>query len=127
MANRVIVHAEENGPVSGWDDPLHGTITWRTLFSGDTTGTTGLTAGAAEVPPGGLLRRHHHEPAEVYFVVHGHGTILTEEGEHPVGPGSSVFIPGGVPHGIRNTGPVPLRFCYVLAADSFGDVEYHFD
>jgi oxalate decarboxylase/phosphoglucose isomerase-like protein (cupin superfamily) len=51
---------------------------------------------------------------------------LLEGSDHPVGPGCTVFIPGSAEHGIRNTGTDTLRFFYVLAADAFTDIEYHF-
>ena len=40
--------------------------------------------------------------------------------------GTAVAIPGDVEHGIRNTGPIPLRFFYAFAVDSFDDVVYRF-
>jgi mannose-6-phosphate isomerase-like protein (cupin superfamily) len=126
MADAVIVREIAEAPASGWDDPERGTIGWRTLFSGDTTPTADLTSGFAELPAGGALRSHHHEPAEIYLVVQGRGVLTTDDGEREVGAGSAVFVPGGVRHGIRNTAEIPLRFFYVLAAGSFADVEYHF-
>jgi mannose-6-phosphate isomerase-like protein (cupin superfamily) len=40
--------------------------------------------------------------------------------------GFSAYIASGVEHGISNTGDVPLKIFYVLAADSFADIDYRF-
>jgi mannose-6-phosphate isomerase-like protein (cupin superfamily) len=79
-----------------------------------------------ELQPGGWLGLHRHEPAEVYHVVEGQGTVCLDDTEHPVRAGCTVFIPGDVEHGIRATGQEPLRFFYAFAVDSFEDVEYRF-
>jgi mannose-6-phosphate isomerase-like protein (cupin superfamily) len=113
-------------PRDGWDDPVRGRIGWRTLFSGDLTPTAALTAGVAEVEPGGWLGLHRHEPAEIYYVIEGRGIVVLDGVEHTVGPGSAVFIPGDAEHGIRNEGDAPLRLLYAFAIDSFSDVEYRF-
>ena len=52
--------------------------------------------------------------------------VLRRHVEHALRPGSSVFIPGDVWHGARNTGHDVLRLLYVFAADSFSDVNYVF-
>lgn len=52
---------------------------------------------------------------------------MTIEGnECKVEKGSTVFVPGNAEHGVRNEGPEELRWFYVFAADSFGDVVYRF-
>jgi quercetin dioxygenase-like cupin family protein len=43
-----------------------------------------------------------------------------------VGPGVAVFIPGNAVHAVEATGDSGVRMAYVLAADSFEDVEYVF-
>ena len=45
----------------------------------------------------------------------------------PIEAGSAVFFPGDAVHSCENTGASELRFVYVLAADSFDDVEYVFE
>ena len=109
-----------------WNDPIRGSVSFRTLFSGDSTPTSNLTTGVAEIPAHGVLALHHHEPAETYFFLDGEGKVALDEKEVEVSAGTSIFIPGGAVHGVRNTGPSPLRFFYVLAADSRADVVYHF-
>jgi mannose-6-phosphate isomerase-like protein (cupin superfamily) len=117
---------ESKQPRDGWDDSVKGRIGWRTLFSGDITPTNGLTAGIAEVQPGGWLGLHRHAPPEIYYMLAGRGVVTLAGAEHAVTAGSAVFIPGDVEHGIRNSGRTVLRFLYAFAADSFSDIEYRF-
>jgi quercetin dioxygenase-like cupin family protein len=60
-------------------------------------------------------------------VLEGRGVVTLEGAEHAVSRGSAVFIPADAEHGIRNTGPEPLRFLYAFPVDAFGDVEYRFN
>lgn len=124
-AQAVVVH-ESTSPVEGWDDPVRGTVTWRTLLSGDRTPTSQMTLGVAEIGPGVPLRLHRHAPAEIYYVLSGEGVVVIDGVEHAIRTGTSVFIPGNALHGARSTGREPLRILYVFAADSFSDVEYVF-
>jgi mannose-6-phosphate isomerase-like protein (cupin superfamily) len=109
-----------------WDDPVKGRIAWRTLFGGDNSKTDSLTAGIAEVEPGGWLGLHRHTPAEIYYVLEGSGIVTIDGREYPVAAGTALFIPGDAEHGLRNEGDVVLRFLYAFAADSFAKVEYRF-
>lgn len=109
-----------------WADPVRGEIAFRTLFSADRTSTGGLTAGVAELPPGGWLGSHRHPPAEIYHVLEGDGVVTLDGQERPVGAGTAVFIPGGSEHAVRNTGTTTLSIFYVLAVDAMGDVGYRF-
>ncbi|MEX5235124.1 cupin domain-containing protein [Kocuria arenosa] len=120
-----VVLQEDDRPVEGWDDE-RGRLSWRPLFSADATPTEHLVTGVAELGEGGFLALHRHEQTETYYVTAGEGVVSLEGAEHPVRPGSTVFIPGSAEHGIRNTGATTLRFFYALAADDFTDVEYVF-
>lgn len=104
-----------------------GCVRWKTLLSGDLTSSDTLTLGIAMLPPGGVLREHRHAQAELYLVLEGAGVVTVGEAVRPVAAGTAVFIPGNTAHAIRNDGDRELRFAYVLAADSFADVEYLFD
>ena len=110
----------------GWSEEGCGGVQWRTLFSGERTPTSSLTAGMAEIGPGDRLKAHRHAPPEIYHVLAGEGLVRVGEEEHRVEPGTSVFIPGDAVHGVYNTGRETLRFFYVFAADSFGEVDYDF-
>lgn len=108
-----------------WNDE-RGNLTFRSFFSADSTPTSLMTTGIAEIPMGGFLALHRHEQAETYLVLSGRGTVTLDGEAHEVRTGTSVFVPGDAEHGIRNDGVEPIRIYYVLAADSFSDVEYRF-
>jgi mannose-6-phosphate isomerase-like protein (cupin superfamily) len=121
-----IVRNDGGEPTDGWDDPIHGTVSWRTLFSGDVTATDTLTCGVGTLRSKGWLGLHRHANAEVYYVLEGLGLVTLAGVDHQVGAGSAVSIPADVEHGIRNVGDQQLRMFYCLAADSFSEVEYCF-
>ena len=56
----------------------------------------------------------------------GEGSVRVGGAVRPLRAGSAVFVPGDAVHSCENTGATELRLAYVLAADSFGDVEYVF-
>jgi mannose-6-phosphate isomerase-like protein (cupin superfamily) len=121
-----LVISESDVARDSWDDKTKGVLGFRTLFSADTTTTQALTAGIADLNAGGWLGLHRHTPAEIYYIVEGHGTVTLEGVDYQVCAGTAVYIPGDTEHGIRNTGPAPLRFFYAFAVDSFDDVTYRF-
>ena len=126
MERAPIILPESQVEPEVWDDPVQGRLGFRTLFSRDRTPSHALTTGVAELPVGGWLGLHRHDPPEVYYVLDGEGMVTLDGTEHPVRAGSSVFVPGDLEHGIRNVAGVPLRVFYVFAVDSFTDVEYRF-
>jgi len=121
-----LVISESDVARDSWDDTIKGVLGFRTLFSAGTTATQALTAGVADLNAGDWLGLHRHTPAEIYYIVQGHGTVTLDGADYPVSAGTAVYIPGGTEHGIRNTGPTPLRFFYAFAVDSFDDVTYRF-
>jgi mannose-6-phosphate isomerase-like protein (cupin superfamily) len=120
-----VVDEAQIAPV-GWDDPTHGRLRWRTLFSRGLTPTEAITCGVAELEPGDRLERHRHAPAEIYYIIAGEGVVFLAGREIAVRAGAAVFIPGMAEHGIRQTGVATLRFFYAFAVDSFDSVEYLF-
>ncbi len=69
---------------------------------------------------------HRHEQAEAYLVLDGTGVVTIGGRTRPLREGVAVFIPGNALHSVQATGDSDLRVVYVLAADSFDDVEYLF-
>ena len=57
----------------------------------------------------------------------GEGSVRVGDGVRSVRAGSAVFVPGDAVHSCENTGHSGLRLAYVLAADSFEDIEYVFE
>ena len=77
-----------------------------------------------EIGPGGGLRLHRHLTLELYYFLEGSGVVQLGTGERPVSPGTTISIPAGTPHGIRNTGMTLLRLFYMFPVDSFAEVVY---
>lgn len=67
-----------------------------------------------EVAPSGHTPLHSHPHEHEVFVLQGSGTVLEGESEHPLRPGTAVFVPGGVAHQFRNTGTTPLKFLCLI-------------
>ena len=101
-------------------------IRWKLLIAGERTETEGLATGIAEVAPGAELMRHHHEPAETYYIISGSGEMEIEGRAQAVGPGCAVYIPPNAPHALRCTGAEPLVFVFAFPRDRFDEIVYHF-
>jgi len=108
-----------------WSDAVRGEVAFRTIF-GSTFTTPEFTAGVTDLPPDGWLGPHRHEPAEIYYVLDGEGTLNLDGEDHLVTAGTAAYIPSNSEHGIRNTGDGPLRFFYAFAVGSFDEIEYRF-
>jgi quercetin dioxygenase-like cupin family protein len=121
-----IVLQENDAVPETWNDPTRGSLAFRTLFGGRGSRTRHLTGGVAELEPDGWLGMHSHAPAEIYYLIQGVALLQLDDAEHLLGTGSAVFIPGGTEHGLTNVGTTPVRLFYMLAAESFDQVEYTF-
>jgi quercetin dioxygenase-like cupin family protein len=109
-----------------FDDRERGDASWFTLFSADRTPTSAMSAGLMEVPPGGVLKAHRHQQAEIYFVHEGTGVLTVNSVETRLVTGAAAFIPGDAEHSVRNDAKSVLRIFYVFPTDRFSDVTYHF-
>jgi quercetin dioxygenase-like cupin family protein len=112
-------------PLDAWDDD-RGRLGFASLLSADRTPTSAMTAGVAVLRPGERLEPHRHEPAEVYLILEGSVELTLGEAVHELDEGAVAFIPGNVTHGVRALGDVTARVFYVLACDSFDDMQYDF-
>ena len=102
-------------------------IRWKLLVAGERTESEGLVTGIAEIAPGGELMRHHHEPAETYYILSGQGEMEIEGRTRALGPGSAVYIPPDARHTVRCNGAEPLVFVFSFPRDRFDQIVYHFD
>ena len=128
-AQPVVVREDECEWEALRDDEAAGSdaAVYRTLISGGLTRSESLSLGVAKIPPGAAFSTHRHRQPEVYLVLAGEGSVRVGAGIRPIRVGSAVFVPGDTVHSCENTGASELRLAYVLAADSFDDVEYVFE
>ncbi len=119
------VAALDHQAIEGGFDPVFGDVTWQTLISGDKTASNGLVLGVATFPANGVLHLHRHAPPEFYFCLSGSGIVMMDGQPHHVAPGSAIFIPANVEHGVR-AGAEGLKFAYGFGEDAFSAIEYQF-
>ncbi len=67
-----------------------------------------------EIAPGGHTPQHAHGHEHEVFVLEGTGVVCEGPREHPLRPGTVVFVPPKQPHQFRNTGATPLRFLCLI-------------
>lgn len=76
-----------------------------------------------EVQPGHATPHHSHWWEHEIFVLSGEGLMVTDQGDRPIGHGSTVFVPGGDMHRLRNTGSGVLRFLCLVPQEWLAGVE----
>jgi mannose-6-phosphate isomerase-like protein (cupin superfamily) len=90
-------------------------LDWACYLSEGTIATEGLSLGRATVSPCGEKPPSvHQEEEEAYLILKGTGICTIGDEDIPVGPGSVVYIPAGVHHGLANTGAEPLEYVFAL-------------
>ena len=67
-----------------------------------------------EVAPGGHTPKHAHGHEHEVFVLEGTGVVVEGDREHPLRPGTAVFVPPNQLHQFRNTGAGPLKFLCLI-------------
>jgi len=58
---------------------------------------------------------HRHTYEEAIYILDGEGTVEIDEDILPIGPGTSIFLPPGIPHRLASTGAETLRLLGVFA------------
>jgi quercetin dioxygenase-like cupin family protein len=76
-----------------------------------------------EVPPGQNTPHHSHWWEHEVFVLSGEGVVKTDQGEVPIGHGSTVFVPGAEMHQFQNTGDDVLRFLCLVPQEWLQEVK----
>jgi quercetin dioxygenase-like cupin family protein len=67
-----------------------------------------------EVAPSGHTPKHSHGHEHEIFVLEGNGAVVEGEKEHPLKPGSTVFVPPHQVHQFCNTGSTPFKFLCLI-------------
>jgi mannose-6-phosphate isomerase-like protein (cupin superfamily) len=74
----------------------------------------GCSLAHAVVDQGAASLRHRLSAVEIYYFLSGSGVMHVEDEEAPVGPGSMVAVPAGVPQWVQNTGTGRLEFLCIV-------------
>ena len=85
-------------------------VTIRLVIDEANDGAPNYALRVIEVAPGGHTPRHTHPFEHENYVMDGEGRVLLGQEWHNVGPGSVVFVPGGLEHTYENRGETPFRF-----------------
>jgi len=89
------------------------------LLTASSVGTSKVMLGVSTFTPGTDTPQKIHTEEELCFVLKGYGSITVGEEEIHYGPQSAIYIPPGVPHGVKNTGKEDVVMVYV-----FSDSQY---
>ena len=102
-----------------------GDLRWKFLVDSTEMASHGLSVGIIQVPVGGELSLHHHQPQEIYIVRAGQGLLLRAGGgTEELHKDSVVYIPQNEKHGLRNTGDVALEVLWMFPTDCWEEIEY---
>ncbi len=85
------------------------------IITAGTCGATQMELWEQYMPPGGEIPRHYHDCEESLTFLSGEVEVTLGEERHRVGADTTVFVPEGVLHGVRNVGEVPVRLIAVFA------------
>jgi quercetin dioxygenase-like cupin family protein len=68
-----------------------------------------------DIPPGGGPPRHiHHNEDETFYILEGELEMQVNEDMFTARPGTSVFLPRGIPHTFGNLGTQPVKTLTLL-------------
>src|SRR5260370_22722167 len=67
-------------------------------YAGNVLRSDLLSVGVYVLPPGGVDGQKPHEEDEVYVAVRGRAKFRVGSDDHPVGPGTVLFVPALEPH-----------------------------
>ncbi len=81
---------------------------------GEPDGAPSFSMRQFEVEPRGYTPLHAHAHEHEVFVLEGSGLVMEGEKEHPLRPGTVVFVPPGTTHQFRNPGSGPLKFLCLI-------------
>jgi quercetin dioxygenase-like cupin family protein len=102
-----MIHVRDFRDVAG--QPAVEGVTMRVVI-GPEQGAPVFNMRVFDVQPGHNTPHHSHSWEHEVFVLSGQGVVKTEQGDQPLGHGTTVFVPGGEMHQFRNTGDEVLRF-----------------
>ena len=79
------------------------------------SGATTFQLWEQTLPLGGYITPHTHEFEESLTFLTGEAVVRLDGEEAIIGPDTTIFIPAGILHEVRNNGDEPVRLIAVLA------------
>jgi quercetin dioxygenase-like cupin family protein len=70
-------------------------------------------------PGTNIKQKIHVDAEELAYVITGSGKITIKDKAYPFRPGDSVYIPPGVPHGIRNDGTKDVVMVFFFSSSEY--------
>lgn len=81
---------------------------------GEPDGAPSFSMRQFEIAPGGYTPKHSHAHEHEVYILEGTGVVLEGDVEHPLGPGTTVYVDPSTVHQFQNKGPGPLRFLCLI-------------
>jgi quercetin dioxygenase-like cupin family protein len=119
-----LLRRDENMAWIDWGTGPGAIPSYKTYFSAEDTGTTGLLQGTLIYPPGARVVPHRHTPVETYFVLSGTGAAHVGDASFRLAPGTGVFVPSLTVHRFENDSEAPLTVLWTLACDAMADIDF---
>jgi mannose-6-phosphate isomerase-like protein (cupin superfamily) len=94
----------------------------RYLVNPDNAGSQYFDFRVSRYPEGGFVELHKHDIAEqTFLILSGYGEACSGDESRAIHAGMVIFVPAGVMHSIKSTGPNELEFVVVTSPPS--DIE----
>lgn len=103
------------------ENPNDQGVFWE-LISKESNGASEFNVGVGRFEPGEVHPAHYHpDGAEFYLITSGRARLIIDGDVHEIGPGTAVYIPRSMPHGISNPYDEPVVMTYGFDRASFTD------
>ena len=89
------------------------------MVSADTAGSANSMLGISTFKPGSSTEQMIHEAEEMCYILRGQGCLEVEDKTVAYTAGEAIYIPAGVPHGVRNTGQEDLVMVFVFSSPAY--------
>ena len=81
---------------------------------GEPDGAPSFSMRQFEITPGGYTPKHSHAHEHEVYILEGTGLVLEGDVEHPLAPGTTVFVDPNTVHQFQNTGSGRLTFLCLI-------------
>jgi mannose-6-phosphate isomerase-like protein (cupin superfamily) len=116
-----IIRQPDEAPSHWQPVPANGFAECRLSRCG-TPGISRFSSGIQIIGPDGHIREHQHDAAdEILFFYEGEGVAIVDGVEHPIRPGTQIYVGPWCTHKFVNTGKGDLKMFWVLLPGGLED------